>query len=165
MTGLSHLEPDIKPAASPRTDAAPRSVPSPGTMLPAKAFSRSSGGALSAVLSHLPVGARVLDVGCQGWTVLHRAEALERRDLRHSGCDLDEGTGVVHGEFRKADLCREPLPWEDDHFDCVVMSHVLEHLTNSHEAFGEAVRVCRPAGTFCRSTGSASPWRHATISG
>ena len=154
MTGLSHLEPAIKPAASPRTDAPPRPVPPPGAALPPKAFPRSSGGALSAVLSHLPVGARVLDVGCQGWTVLHRAEALERRDLRHSGCDLDEGTGVVHGEFRKADLCREPLPWEDDHFDCVVMSHVLEHLTNPHEAFGEAVRVCRPGGTIFVETPS-----------
>ena len=154
MTGLPHLEADVGPVVALRTGASRRPGPATGKPISGRDLPRSSGGSLSAVLADLPLGARVLDIGCQGWTVVHRAELLGRMDLRHSGCDLDEGTGVIHGEFRKADLCREPLPWADDLFDCVVMSHVLEHLTNPHEAFGEAVRVCRPGGTIFVETPS-----------
>jgi SAM-dependent methyltransferase len=154
MTGLSHLEADVRPAATLRTGTSQRPGPLAGKPMSIRDFPQSPAGSLSTVLSNLPLGARVLDIGCQGWTVVHRAESLERMDLRHYGCDLDEGTGVIHGEFRRADLCREPLPWEDDQFDCVVMSHVLEHLTNPHEVLGEAVRVCRPGGTIFVETPS-----------
>jgi SAM-dependent methyltransferase len=62
------------------------------------------------------------------------------------------------------DLRTDPLPWGDDSFDCVVLSHILEHLPDGVAAFGEAVRVCRPGGLIYvetpsdRSTMLSFPW-------
>jgi SAM-dependent methyltransferase len=38
------------------------------------------------------------------------------------------------------------MPFEDDRFDLVVASHVIEHLRNATELVAECVRVCRPGG-------------------
>jgi ubiquinone/menaquinone biosynthesis C-methylase UbiE len=103
--------------------------------------------ALLTVLGSLVEGAHLLDVGCQGWRLIHEAQAIGRGDVQHAGCDYqvsgDTPTGV---DFRMADLRCDPLPWADDSFDCVVLSHVLEHVPDATWAFGEAVRVCRPGG-------------------
>ncbi len=37
----------------------------------------------------------------------------------------------------------ERLPFEDNAFDCLICSDVLEHLDSLHRTFGELVRVCR----------------------
>ena len=36
-----------------------------------------------------------------------------------------------------------PLPFEDNFFDTVIATDVLEHLDNLHEVFDEMVRVCK----------------------
>ncbi len=102
---------------------------------------------LEAVIARVPEGGRVLDVGCHGWKLVAAAQAAGRGDLRHSGCDLtDDEPPPPSAELRIADLRVDALPWEDDSFDLVVLSHVLEHLTDPVAVFGEAVRVCRPGG-------------------
>lgn len=74
---------------------------------------------------------RVLDVGCDE-SHLHRLLP----DLDYCGID-------VHGspDIRMDLESLERLPFDDDSFDLVVCSDVLEHLDNLHSMFGELVRV------------------------
>jgi SAM-dependent methyltransferase len=124
----------------------------------------SAEAALSTVVKSLTPGAAVLDIGCQGWRPYRLACTLGRADLRHAGCDCQEEASPPGAEFRMADLRSQALPWPDDSFDCVVLSHVLEHLHDPNAAFGEAVRVCRPGGIVFvempsdRSTLFSLPW-------
>jgi SAM-dependent methyltransferase len=76
----------------------------------------------------------VLDVGCR-----------DRRLARHLppsthyvGVDLAPPADVIAN-------AEEPLPFEDDSFDTVVLADVLEHLNDPHLALDEALRVARSA--------------------
>lgn len=93
-------------------------------------------------------GGSVLDVGCFGFRQVAVARSLGLLDLRHHGVDYCEPEGPAPAEFvfRRADLRQDPIPFEDDRFDLVVASHVLEHLPNPLELFAELARVCRPGG-------------------
>src|SRR4051794_3711567 len=51
----------------------------------------SAEAALSTVVKSLVPGAAVLDIGCQGWRPYRLAHTLGRADLRHAGCDCQEG--------------------------------------------------------------------------
>ncbi|HEX8168875.1 MAG TPA: class I SAM-dependent methyltransferase [Beijerinckiaceae bacterium] len=44
--------------------------------------------------------------------------------------------------------CQQRMPFDDDFFDRVVVTHVLEHLTNLPAALDEVRRVLRPGGLF-----------------
>src|SRR5665213_487590 len=91
---------------------------------------------------------KVLDVGCTGFRVLHTARALGMTDMRHFGVDYSIAEEEIPNgvEFRHCDLNKERIPFEDDMFDLVVASHVIEHVSNPIEFFGELVRVTRPGG-------------------
>jgi len=76
--------------------------------------------------------ASVLDVGCRG------------RELRDH---LPKGAGYVGLDLLPpADViasAEEPLPFEDDSFETVVLADVLEHLDDPYLALDEAMRVAR----------------------
>ena len=124
----------------------------------------SAEAALGTIIGILAPGAAVLDIGCQGWRPHGLACALGRTDLRHAGCERQDDSVPAGAEFRKTDLRTQAVPWPDDSFDCVVLSHVLEHLHDPNAAFGEAVRVCRPGGLIFveapsdRATLFSFPW-------
>lgn len=87
-----------------------------------------------AVTSHVPRGSRVLDVGSGRGELLKR---LSENGYAVTGCDMDDTCvelGSAYGEVRK--LAVEDIAPEqfDGKFDCVVMSHVLEHVENPREA-------------------------------
>lgn len=87
-----------------------------------------------AVTRHVPRGARVLDVGSGRGELLKR---LSEHGYAVTGCDMDDTCvelGSAYGEVRK--LAVEDISPEqfDGKFDCVVMSHVLEHVENPREA-------------------------------
>ncbi len=94
-----------------------------------------------------PKGA-VLDVGCWGFQQLKKATQLGCNTLRHSGVDYCEMSDPIPEGFvfHKADLSQEPIPFEDDSFDLVIASHILEHIPKPIDFFGECVRVCKPGG-------------------
>jgi SAM-dependent methyltransferase len=107
------------------------------------------------LLATLPSGGAVLDVGCFGFTQMKAATSVNRPDLRHSGVDYCEPPDVPTGyTFRRADLNKEPIPFPDDQFDLVVASHVIEHLREPVEFFGECLRVCKPGGRLFLATPS-----------
>lgn len=103
---------------------------------------------LNDLVKSLPDGAAVLDVGCLGFRVVGVAESLGRADLTHSGADfVREPVGVPEDfEYRLADLNAEPLPFNDDAFDLVVASHVIEHVKDPIGLIADCVRVLRPGG-------------------
>jgi methionine biosynthesis protein MetW len=93
---------------------------------------------------------RVLDLGC-------RDGALTSAYLdgnRVVGVDIDRAA-LAHAdelgiETVWADL-DQPLPFEDDSFDVVVVAEVLEHLRFPKQLLSEAMRVLVPGGTLIGS--------------
>jgi SAM-dependent methyltransferase len=74
----------------------------------------------------------VLDVGCRmGELREHLPE-----DGRYVGLDIFPPADVVAS-------AEEPLPFDDDSFETVVLADVLEHLNDPHSALDEAMRVGR----------------------
>ena len=76
---------------------------------------------------------RVLDVGCDRAVLRDLVPGIQ-----YTGIDLTEQADL------RLDLEKvERLPFEDDSFDCVVCTDVLEHLESLHHIFNELVRVTR----------------------
>jgi SAM-dependent methyltransferase len=76
---------------------------------------------------------KVLDVGCD--------EAVLKKvlnDIDYIGIDI-AGEPDIRLDLEKL----ERLPFEDDFFDCIVCSDVLEHLDNLHAVFLEMMRVSK----------------------
>jgi SAM-dependent methyltransferase len=79
---------------------------------------------------------RMLDVGCDR-ALIHEL----RPDLDYTGIDIG-GTPTI-----QINLDQTPaLPFDDDAFDCIVCTDVLEHLEHLHRTFEQIVRVLRPGG-------------------
>lgn len=109
--------------------------------------------------------ARVVDLGCGGGLL---ALPLAERGARVVGVDLSEGSlraarsearrrGIA-ASFLRADLRRVPL--RSGSADLVLLSDVLEHVTDPASAVSEAARLLRPGGglfvnTFDRSRAAA----------
>lgn len=100
------------------------------------------------VYRQVPVQGSILDVGCVGFQQVKIADALGLRELKHSGVDYCEMEAPLPENFvfRKADLSKENLPFDDDSFDLVMACHIIEHVAKPVDFFGECVRVCKPGG-------------------
>lgn len=72
----------------------------------------------------------VLDVGCRD----RRLTEHLPRETKYTGLDLLPPADVIAS-------AEDPLPFDADAFDCVVLADVLEHLNNPHAALDEALRV------------------------
>jgi ubiquinone/menaquinone biosynthesis C-methylase UbiE len=95
----------------------------------------------------IPLNAAILDIGCIGYHQMHIANHLGLTGARHYGVDWGDAENIPQGfTYRKADLNKTSLPFDDDQFDFVVVSHTIEHLDNPVEFFSDCVRVCKPGG-------------------
>src|ERR1700722_2761815 len=91
--------------------------------------------------------ARVLDVGCLGFSQLKMGKEFGPGQLHHFGVDYCEPeTLPPNFTFKRVDLNKSPLPFEDDFFDLVEASHVIEHMKEPLDFFKECLRVCKPGG-------------------
>ena len=104
-------------------------------------------------------GERVLDLGCGFGR--HSYEAL-KRGAEVVACDLARPEVeqvrdlarllAAEGEVGKSVMAAPVqgdalgLPFDDDSFDRVIASEVLEHITDDGSAFAELARVLRPGG-------------------
>jgi methionine biosynthesis protein MetW len=95
-------------------------------------------------------GKTVLDLGC-------RAGALSQHFLAGNevtGLDVDEhalGFAAQRGLHTVWGDVEEPLPFEDDSFDAVVVGEILEHVRFPGDVVAEIVRVLRPGGVVVGS--------------
>ena len=103
---------------------------------------------MSDVYRQIPKDGRVLDIGCIGFKQVEMARSLGLNHLQHFGVDYCEPEGPLPERFtfKRADLNADKLPFDDDTFDLVVASHIIEHVSKPVEFFGDCVRVCRPGG-------------------
>ncbi len=106
------------------------------------------------LLASLPVGARVLDVGCgSGWF----AEALAAAGFAAVGVEVAaEAVRRARGrcpelEFALAGEDGE-LPFAPASFDAAWLGEVLEHVQDGLGLLGEVARVLAPGGLLLAST-------------
>ncbi len=100
----------------------------------------------------------VLDIGCGNgvftqW-LCRKAAAVTGTD--HNQKQLDYG----RREFRDVSFVQsegEDLPFESETFDAVVMTEVLEHMTDDRRALAEAVRVLKPDGRLIVTVPNRGP--------
>ncbi len=110
---------------------------------------------VDALLSDLPPGFGILDLGCGSGQMAMRA-ARRNPQARVLGLDLSEGQiararkrsrGIANVCFGVADAgC---LPLADDSYDLVVSAAMIKHLPDRRQCLGEMQRVCREGGTVC----------------
>lgn len=97
-------------------------------------------------------GRRVLDLGCRYGALTEYYAAGNQV----TGVDIDH-EALQHAEARLgietlwADL-DEPLPFESETFDVVVIGEVLEHIRDPRRLIDESRRVLRPGGRLVGST-------------
>lgn len=87
---------------------------------------------LEAVEAHTTKGSRILDAGSGRGEVMRR---LSEKGYKVYGCDTDErcvAASSVYGEARLLGL-EDVSPETVGRFDCVVASHVLEHVRDPKE--------------------------------
>ncbi len=110
---------------------------------------------LDAVAREQPL--RILDAGCGRGFYLRMASLLCRRGTiigidRDADC-VARAQGALRGRsnvsIMRGDICR--LPFDDDSFDFIVCSEVLEHLPDDDRALIELRRVLAPGGTLAVS--------------
>jgi SAM-dependent methyltransferase len=97
----------------------------------------------------LPKGGRVLDVGCGTGEHLLRAQkaGLEAFGVEPAPAMLEVATRNVPDAELKQGVATD-LPYEDGHFDLVIMVEVLRYLdrADTEQALREARRVLKPGG-------------------
>ena len=97
---------------------------------------------------------RLLDVGFGSGTILTEAENQKwdvfGTEVSKTAFDQakNQGHQVFHGTLRDAEF-------EDDFFDVVTASEILEHLPDPEQELCEVARILRPGGLFWATTPSA----------
>jgi 2-polyprenyl-3-methyl-5-hydroxy-6-metoxy-1,4-benzoquinol methylase len=116
---------------------------------------------LSFMRANVATGERVLDLGCgDGWMTAELASlgarptgvevaqaAVDRARTRHPG--LDFGLAALDG----------PLPIDDNAYDVVWASEVIEHVADTAQWLSEVRRVLRPQGRLLLTTPNHSRLR------
>ena len=90
-----------------------------------------------------PPPIRVLDFGCGSGDLV---AGLTDLGYDAYGCDVTLDMTTNDRRFRQIDSAPYRIPFNDDWFDVVVSSSVLEHARNPHEYLPEVRRVLRPHG-------------------
>jgi SAM-dependent methyltransferase len=120
------------------------------------------------VAEHLPCDA-FLDAGCGDGRHLAALERSGHRPARVVGSDISQriletarAAGGPPGlELVQANL--EALPFEDEAFDLVLCTQVIEHLLDPAAGLGELARVLRPNGTLVLTTDNRRAYVSKTL--
>lgn len=90
----------------------------------------------------------VLDVGCaKGYLVCaFRDLGVEAYGVDISEWAISESPPEVRDRLFNIDVDSDPLPFEDEAFDLVTATEVVEHLANHNQLLSEVKRVLKPEG-------------------
>jgi SAM-dependent methyltransferase len=96
---------------------------------------------------HAPIGPadRVLEIGCDTGALLR---ALSASGATLCGVDVNADALPACAPFDVRVGSAEALPFTDEEFECVVASHVIEHVGDAERMLAEAARVLRPGGAL-----------------
>jgi SAM-dependent methyltransferase len=97
----------------------------------------------------LPNQGKLLDIGALNFSQYKRI-AHSHPQIEHYGLDYCQPTEPIPNgyNFVLSDLNKQPIPFEDDKFDYIVASHVIEHLDDPLNFYRECMRVLKPNGLF-----------------
>jgi ubiquinone/menaquinone biosynthesis C-methylase UbiE len=94
----------------------------------------------------------VLDWGCRHAVDACLVRMLQGSEAELYGCDVDAADYKAFFDFARLSYARltHPylLPYDDNSFDAVIGSGVLEHVPNDSESLKELYRVIKPGGFF-----------------
>jgi SAM-dependent methyltransferase len=92
---------------------------------------------------------KVLDLGCGiGRMILYTGtEGLEWYGMDQNESDLISASRQGPYTLKQGDIC-QALPYKDEEFDVVVLSHVLEHIDDPHRVIQNARRVIKKGGVL-----------------
>ena len=109
----------------------------------------------------LKTGGRVLDVGCQGG---HQLALIADNYEEAYGLDVaryDEiWKTIPRAKFIVHDVDTSPLPFPDEHFDCILCMNVLEHVFDVFGLVREVSRTLKPGGTCLLAVPNIAFFRH-----
>jgi SAM-dependent methyltransferase len=106
------------------------------------------------VTRHFAPAATLLDVGCgTGWLAQH-FPSYTGIDGSPDAVEIAQGLGrnVIQGDVD------QPLPFDAESFDGVVMKDLLEHVADPVALVREVRRVLRPGGVVFASSPDAQRW-------
>jgi methionine biosynthesis protein MetW len=97
------------------------------------------------ILTLVPAGSRVLDLGCGDCSLLK--ELIARKNIRGTGLDID-GMQLVEGladglDVFQGDLDEGLADFPDDAFDCVILNQTLQVVKNPLLVLNEMLRIGR----------------------
>ncbi len=115
----------------------------------------------NAIEELIPMNSSFLDIGCgKGYSM---SLAIQNRDCHATGIDpLPDYAGVapeLKGLKRTYTIEKgfcENLPFENESFDVVYSSHMLEHTSDYHKSLSEMQRVLKPDGVMIMGVPTAT---------
>jgi SAM-dependent methyltransferase len=110
---------------------------------------------LERVRAFLPSGGRLLDFGAGSG---EQALRLQELGFQVEAVDLASSAHLDAAVFHVVTYDGRTLPHPDAHFDAVLSSNVLEHVSDLAAALSELARVSKPGATMLHIMPSAS-WR------
>ncbi len=147
--------------APPQNDVPPHDQPKKHTRTTkADVYRRSRNDRLlDAVIKVLPVGGRILDLGCASGGLLDRVS--DRAGYRagvESDPDAARVAATLADQIVNASIT-DDLPFPRHSFDVVVCADVLEHLVDPWDSLTQVVAWCRPEGAVVVSVPNIANWQ------